>query len=53
MPARLRGGPQQSASFETLRLVKSGLRIVYTPRLALWAEEGPVELQVVRFDAAS
>ena len=44
MPARFRGGASQ---FEALRGASKGqLRVTYSPRLAQWAEEGPVELHV-------
>lgn len=43
LPARLRAG---SLRFEELRRADGALDVVFSPRLAQWAEEGPVELVV-------
>ena len=43
LPARLKNG---AARFEEINALRDPVTLTYTPRLAQWAEEGPVELQV-------
>ncbi len=48
LPARLKHG---SARFEEVRALEGPLRLTHSPRLAAWAEDGPVELQVETLEA--
>ena len=44
LPARWRHNSLER--FEMLRAQKEPVEVVYTPRVALWGEDGPVELQI-------
>jgi len=44
LPARLKGGARR---FDEIRAIDTPVLLTYHPRLAQWAEDGPVELQVL------